>query len=390
MHNEIEIVLPKLGESILNATVVRWFKKVGERVTKDEPLLEVTTDKVNSEIPSTVSGVIKKILVHEDGEVEVGEALALIETESLVAAAVSHSNFTSSMQASDSNFTHFLSPAVLKVASENQIQIEEIKKIEGSGDGSRITKKDIENYLLNKAKQSTSKMEQTELVERIKMSNMRQAIASNMSKSFYQAPHASLITEIDVTGIVSHLKEIKESFFLHHGFKVTISSFIARAIARAALKYPYLNSSVEGDTIVIKKYVNLGIAVNVDHGILVPVIKDCHKLEMNQIAQHLADFAKRAKEGELKVDETKEGTITMTNFGMSGTLIGIPIIRFPEVAIVGIGAVHKKVAVLENDTFAIRSFVNITLTFDHRVIDGIYGCEFLKELKAELETNFCE
>jgi 2-oxoglutarate dehydrogenase E2 component (dihydrolipoamide succinyltransferase) len=390
MHNEIEIVLPKLGESILNATVVRWFKKVGERVSKDEPLLEVTTDKVNSEIPSTISGVIKKILVQEDGEVEVGEALVVIEAESLGVAGPTQLNSSSSIARSVCDFTDFLSPAVLKVAREHQIQIEELKKIEGSGEGSRITKKDIENYLLNKAKQNIPKIEQTELVERIKMSNMRQAIATNMSKSFYQAPHASLITEIDVTGIVSHLKEIKESFFSNHGFKLTISSFIARAIARAAQKYPYLNSSVEGDTILIKKYVNLGIAVNVDHGILVPVIKDCHKLEMKQIASHLADFAKRAKEGELKVDETKEGTITMTNFGMSGTLIGIPIIRFPEVAIVGIGAIHKKVAVLENDTFAIRSFINISLTFDHRVIDGIYGCEFLKELKTELETNFCE
>ena len=216
---------------------------------------------------------------------------------------------------------------------------------------------------------------------------MRKAIAVNMVRSFYEAPHASLITEIDVTDIVNLIKEQKESFLKRTGVKLTVTSFVARAIGRAVAAYPLINSSLESDTIVMKHFVNLGVAVSVDQGVMVPVIHHCHKLSIDEISRRISDLADRARRHVLTPEDVSGGTITMTNFGMTGTQIGIPIIRFPEVAIVGIGAITKKVMVMPDDTTAIRSIMMISLTFDHRVLDGLYGCGFLSELKKHLEID---
>jgi len=390
MGKEIKIVLPKLGESIVSATVVKWFKQVGDFVQEEELLLEVTTDKVNSEIPSTVSGVLAQIVALPDEEIQVGETLAIIVTgeasgqeREKVDLASKQEEFTSKQDKSS-----FFSPVVIRVALENGLSMSELETLEGSGLGGRVSKQDVERYLLKKGKKDlNSSKESYESIEKIKMSTMRKAIAENMVKSFYEAPHASLITEVDVTDIVKYLEKEKESFFKRHGFKITLTSFIAQAIAQAVLEFPLINSSLDDDTILMKKFVNLGIAVSVDQGIMVPVIKDCHKLNLEQIAKTLSELALKARNGELKVIDTKEGTITMTNFGMTGTLMGIPIIRFPEVAIVGIGALAKRVVVLKDDTFGVRSMIYISLTFDHRVIDGIYGCNFLSSLKKHIENS---
>lgn len=405
MKSAVKITLPKLGESILSATVVQWFKKVGDPVALDEPLLEVSTDKVNSEIPSPAAGVLEEILAQEGQELQVGEPLATLSSanespiETAPAASVSSSNsFASGMQ-------DFFSPSVLRLLQENGINLEQARNIPRTGEGGRLTKKDIEQYLSQSTSKQASSMtapcqlqhpcRPPELVsdygtERIKMSPMRKAIAENMVRSFYQAPHASLATEVDVTWMMKKIQKEKHLFLEKHGAKLTVTSFAALAIARALHAYPLLNASLEGDTIVMKRFINLGIAVSVDQGVMVPVIRGCERLSLPQVSRQIADLAEKTREHRLQPVDTQEGTITLTNFGMTGTMIGVPIIRYPEVAIVGLGAVTKKVVPMSDDSIAIRSIMWVSLTFDHRVLDGIYGCGFLNELKKQLEQEITD
>ena len=384
MSDEVEIKLPKLGESIVSATVVQWFKKVGDTVKLDEPLLEVSTDKVNSEIPSPVSGKVTKILANPDQELDVGASLAMIATaESAQVEDVVQKTVEEEVETpSASSKKGFYTPVVLKIAQEKGVDLSELENIPATGAGGRLSKRDLEKYLENRKAPVESEGE----VERVKMSTMRKMIADAMVDSFYTAPHATLVNEVDVTALMKQLKATKESFLKENGYKMTITSHIAKAIGTAAKKYPMINASLEKDTIVIKKSVNLGIAVSVDQGILVPVIANCDRLTLKEIARTVATLSEKARTGNLEPDQVKEGTITMTNFGMSGTLIGTPIIRQPEVAILGVGAITKKVVALDDDTMAIRSIMHLSLSFDHRVIDGMYGCEFLAEIKNQLEN----
>jgi len=394
MSEEFKVTLPKLGESILSATVVQWFKKVGDAVRVDEPLLEVSTDKVNSEIPSPVAGVIRQILVEPEKEIAVGAPLVIIDTSSKAEALPKVEAPTLSQETFAEKRDYF-SPALLRLAQEKGVTLDILGKIPGTGEGGRVTRKDLEGYLERSTQPkpepsgcfSIKKTSSSEDVERLKMTGMRKAIADNMVRSFYEAPHATLIHEVDVTGILKRIHKEKEAFFAKHQTKLTITSFIARAIVKALQEYPLINSSLEQDTIVVKHFVNLGIAVSIEQGIMVPVIKHCQRLSLPEIAQTVQDLAMRARAGKLDPSEVAEGTITMTNFGISGVEIGIPIIRYPEVAIVGIGAAHKKVVVLEDDVLAIRSMMHISLTFDHRVLDGMYGCGFLAALKKHLEQE---
>lgn len=392
MTEEFKVILPKLGESILSATIVQWFKKPGDKVHLDEPLLEVSTDKVNSEIPSPVAGIVKEIFAHPDEELKVGDLLAVISLSGSSAA----SETTKPIQAaavkseSDEEMREFFSPALLRLARERGVGLEELEKIPGTGGGGRLTKKDLEHYLESKkpcAPAPCPLKGGSSEVERVKMSGMRKAIADNMVRSFYQAPHATLVQEVDVTAALKLIQEHKEAFAAEHGAKLTITSFIARAIARALQEYPLLNSSLEEDTIVVKRFVNLGIAVSVDQGIMVPVIKQCQKMQISEIAKSLQSLTMKVREGNLDPSDVTDGTITLTNFGMSGVMMGIPIIRYPEVAIVGIGAILKKVVATSEDTIAIRSMMHLSLTFDHRVLDGMYGCAFLSALKKHIEED---
>jgi 2-oxoglutarate dehydrogenase E2 component (dihydrolipoamide succinyltransferase) len=392
MTEDVEVTLPKLGESILNATVVQWFKQVGDKVKKDEPLLEVSTDKVNSEIPSPVSGTLKEIYAPAQQELNVGDLLALIETSSsqTTRETLALSPTASSSQESSADMQGYYSPAILRLASEKGLEFAELKTIPGTGSGGRLTKKDLEDFLATKQKPShlcRGLAPSPTETERVKMSAMRKAIADNMVRSFYGAPHASLICEVDVTEPLKLIAKERDALLESHGVKLTISSFVARAIAKALQEFPFLNSSLEGDTIVVKKYVNLGIAVSVEQGILVPVIRHCQSMRLLDIAKALATLAQKARQGTLTPDEVQEGTITLTNFGMSGIQIGIPIIRYPEVAIIGVGATEKKVVPLENDVLAVRSMMHLCLTFDHRVLDGMYGCGFLSSVKKHLEQD---
>ncbi|QVL56055.1 MAG: 2-oxo acid dehydrogenase subunit E2 [Simkaniaceae bacterium] len=386
MSDEVEIKLPKLGESIVSATIVQWFKKVGDPVKLDEPLLEVSTDKVNSEIPSPVSGKVLKILADPEQELDVGAPLAIIITkegsvleETIAPPTEAHLHPTDTPSKKG-----FFTPVVLKIAQEKGIDLSELENIAATGAGGRLSKRDLESYLQNRT--ATPTIPSVGGEERVKMSTMRKMIADAMVRSFYEAPHATLVNEVDVTKLINYLKENKESFQKENGYKLTITSYIAKAIAEGALKFPMINASLEGDTIVIKKNVNLGIAVSVEQGILVPVIADCHTRSVKDIAREVSDLSDKARKGNLKPDQVKEGTFTMTNFGMSGVLIGTPIIRQPEVAILGVGAINKKVVVLDDNSMAIRSMMNLSLSIDHRVIDGMYGCGFLAEVKHQLEN----
>lgn len=391
MSEEYKITLPKLGESIVSATIVQWFKKVGDTVQLDEPLLEVSTDKVNSEIPSPVSGVLGEILAHPDQELQVGDPLAVIRMHLRNASEASTPQPVIERKEAVSNSSemkNFFSPALIRLAREQGIGMEELETIPSTGAGGRLTKRDLEVYL-EKRPASPCPLQKPVMadIERVKMSGMRKAIADNMVRSFYEAPHASLVTEVNVTGVMKLIQKEKEEFFAKHGAKLTITSFIAQAIAKALREYPLINSSLENDTIVVKRFVNLGIAVSVDQGIMVPVVKNCQSMALSAIANTISDLSARARSGKLAPGEVQDGTITLTNFGVSGVLIGIPIIRYPEVAIVGIGAIHKKVVPLDDDTFAIRSMMHVSLTFDHRVLDGMYGCGFLNALKQHLEKD---
>jgi len=217
------------------------------------------------------------------------------------------------------------------------------------------------------------------------MTGMRKAIAENMVKSFYQAPHASLIHEVDVTEVVDFIQKEKQHFFEKNKVKLTITSFIALALSKAVKNFPLINSTLQEDTIILKKGVNLGIAVSVENGIMVPVIKGTDQKDLLSLSKDIFDLASRVRSNTLSPDEVTGGTLTMTNFGMSGIMIGIPIIRYPEMAILGLGAVKKKPAVIDGDKIAIRSFMHLCLTFDHRVVDGMYGCAFLQEVEKCLK-----
>lgn len=373
----------------MNATVVQWFKKEGDAVSKDEPLLEVSTDKVNSEIPSPVAGTLKTINAQPEQELNVGDLLGVISSDmgSVAPTEKKQADQTHAITTSD-EMKDYYSPALLRIARENKVSYEELEKISGTGAGSRITKKDLEDYIAKRKKPCPLEVPQVSGdVEHIKLTGMRKAIAENMVKSFYEAPHAALVLEVDVTDIMKTIKKEKESFLAKHGVKITITTFVARAIARALKEYPLLNASLQNDTIVVKKFINIGIAVSVEQGIMVPVIKGCQELTLPDIAKNVANFAQKARTNSLSPDDVKEGTITMTNFGMSGVQIGIPIIRYPEVAIVGMGGITKRVVPIDDERFHVRQIMNICLTFDHRVIDGMYGCGFLGALKQHLEGD---
>jgi len=401
MSDTFEVKLPKLGESIVEATIVKWLKKEGEAVAYDEPLLEVTTDKVNSEIPSPVAGTLLKIVALEDAEVQVGDLLAQIgeqaEVESTKAApapapapATKKTKEPVAAPSCGKN-SSFFSPSVMRLAQREQLSMDILEKIEGSGEGGRVTKKDIEAYLASrteKAPVAKSLVEPTSsiLEERVKMTGMRKAIADNMVRSFYEAPHASLVTEADVTEIMQLIRHEKERFVKTHGAKLTITSFLLQALSKALLQFPLLNASLEQETIVMKRYINIGMAVNVEGGLVVPVIKNCQERNLVSLAKAIGDLAGKARAHKLAPDEVKEGTITLSNFGATKALMGVPIIRYPEVAIIGAGTIQKRVVVRDDDSFAVRQMIYLTLTFDHRIIDGIYGCEFLAAVKHNLES----
>ncbi len=365
---EVEVLLPKLGESIYQAIVVKWIKKEGDLVQRDEPVVEVLTDKVASEIPAPKSGIITRCLKQENQECQVGELLFTI---------------TPALKNQESVDPPSFSPSVMRIANEKGVSLHELKQIKGSGENDRLTKKDLLAYL---EKNSPSPMETIfeQLNSKghfeVKMSARRKETALAMQKSNQEIPTAYFISEVDVTHVVEVVKESKKN-----GNKLTVTSFVIRAIALALEKYPHLNARLKGDVIEVLEDINLGIAVSVADTIAVPVIEKCQDLDISQIAKRLNLLVEKARNGKLASEEVSSGTITMTNFGMAKMQIGLPIIRPGETAIIGVGVIERRLVVKPGDNVQIRSMMNISLAFDHRIIDGMYAASFLNLLKQELE-----
>ncbi len=377
MSNLFIIQLPKLGESIHSAVVVQWMKKAGDAVALDEALLEVSTDKVNSEIPSPVAGVLEEIFAEVNQEVEVGYALATIRTGP-APILTDEANLGIERDHNEGSSSDQTSPAVLNLLRQRNIPLTALDKIKGTGGGGRITKKDVEGY--KETLQEPLILSSDSTVSRIKIMGLRKQIADNMIRAYREIPHAALITDIDVTDLLEEISQLKKQ-----GTKITITSFVVKAMAKAIVDYPLLNASVEDEYMIIKHAVNIGIAVGIEHGVIVPVVRHAERKTLKQIAEEVVLLSAKARNGELHNEDVKEGTITLTNFGMTGIRSGLPIIRYPECAILGMGAIIKKPVVIEGK-IVIRSIIEITVSFDHRLLDGIYGCGFISKIKELLES----
>ncbi len=417
---KIEVIMPQLGESLTEGTIVKWYKKVGDPIKKDETLLEISTDKVDSEIPSPATGIVTKILFNEQDTVPIKTVIAEIETEGeakiepelpspeLEKKVEPTSQITKIDKVEKPQTARFYSPLVLNIARQEGISMEELEKIPGTGIGGRVSKKDIQNYLRNRqtktitteeAKPTISKIETTMKVvdtgdlaakypppkyEILQMSNILQKMAEHMVKSVAVSPHVQAISDCDMTSIVNYREKFAEEFERNEGFKLTYTPFIAHAIVKALKEFPLVNSSIEGDKIIVKKFINLGMAVASDQGLIVPVIKNADEKNFIGLARAINDLAVRTRNRRLNPADIEGATFTFTNYGVFGNIIGIPIINQPNVAILGIGAIKKQPVVL-NDAIAIRSISYLTLSFDHRIIDGALGGMFLERVVKYLE-----
>lgn len=422
-----EIEMPKMGESVTEGTVIKWYKKAGESIKKDEVLLEISTDKVDTEIPSPIDGAVAEILVGEQETVDVGTIVAKISTSGKViqeqkpgkeveeevnpsAPESMHDNFTpQTSDAKEKETDRFYSPLVLNIAQKENVSFDELAGIDGSGIKGRVTKKDILSYI-EQRKTSGKKVSTKETspasgktdasqfnfdipvtgeVEKIPMDNIRQKIMQHMVASRDTSVHVTSLTEVDMTKIDKFLKEKREVYWKKDNVKLTYLAFIADACIKALKKYPLVNSSIDGSTIIRKKYVNLGIAVAVEPaGLIVPNIKSADQKNMLGLANSIHDLADRSRNKKLSPDDITGGTFTITNYGVFGTIFGTPIINQPEVAILGVGAIVKRPVVIEvdgTDTIAIRSIMDLTISHDHRLIDGMIGSLFLKHIKETLE-----
>ncbi len=406
---KFELKLPKMGEGVLEATITSWLKNIGDSIELDEAVVEIATDKVDSEITSEVSGTLKEILYNKDDIVQIGSTIAIIETDEDVdleedtsvgdideieklieQTAKSIADSTSET----SDYNEFYSPLVRSIAKTEGVSIKELNTIKGSGKESRVTKEDILNYIKNKQGEKAEKTEPlypyTDNDETIELSRMGKLISNNMIESVRTSAHVQSFIEIDVTNIVKWRDRIKNDFYKREGEKLTFTPIFMQAVATTIKKHPLINITVNGDTIIKKKNVNLGMATALPDGnLIVPVIKNADRLNLIGMAKKVNDLAKRAKNNELNPSEVKNGTYTVTNIGSFGTVIGTPIIYQPQVAILAIGAIRKTPTVIEStegDFIGIRHKMYVSHSYDHRVINGALGSMFIKTLKEILEN----
>ncbi len=426
----VELLMPKLGESIIEATILAWNKKVGDTVEVDEAVLEIATDKVDSEVPSEVGGTITKILFNEGDVVPVGEAVALIDTggETIASEVQSSTNTpnnevlaqvqetltesTKQVQSSNisaSEVSRFYSPLVMSMAKEEGISMQELEKIPGTGKDGRVTKSDMQEYLSSKSHKpapsvtpnppaqekerikepALTKPVTTGNVEIIEMDRMRKMIAKHMVHSKETSPHVTTFVEADVTNIVNWRNKIKGEFQKREGEKITFTPIFMEAVAQALKEFPYVNCSLDGEHIILKKDINIGMATALPSGnLIVPVIKNCDQLNLVGITKKVNDLANRARENKLKPDETTGGTYTLTNVGSFGNVMGTPIINQPQVGILAVGSIQKKPVVMETehgDVIAIRHMMFLSHSYDHRIVDGAMGGRFVKRVADLLE-----
>lgn len=417
----VEVVMPQMGESITTGTITKWHKQAGDTIELDGILLEISTDKVESEIPSPVEGKIVEILYPEGETVDVGKAIAIIEDDmnAEVSAPAAKSSpapkaetseapkasapAAASAPASSSDERRFYTPLVKAMAAEAGISLSELSNVQGSGAGGRINKSDLENYMASRGKGASTAAAPSKSTpaassipaggmtvgrtEVIPMDNMRKAIAKNMVMSKQTSPHVNSVDEIDMSALVKFREKFKQEFKKREGFNLTYTHFILYALVQALKDNPMVNSSVDGDNIVIKKDINLGCAVAVPgNGLVVPVIKNAGDLNLTGIARQLDVLANKARTKKLTMDDLTGGTYTFTNNGSFGVLFATPVILQPQVGIFATGVIKKRVMVMEDDSMAIRSMMYGTHTYDHRIIDGELGSKFLASVKYHLEN----
>lgn len=422
--SEFKIIMPKLGESIQEGTITKWFVKEGDTVEEDDMLFEVATDKVDSEIPSPVDGRITKIFFPENSMVPVGEVLAIVNTDAnaaipeestaeAVVAKTTEVSIETAQTKSDvtesikNQATRFYSPLVKTIAREENIQIEELEAIPGSGAGGRVQKKDILNYLETRGENKPQTVTKTETVaparktvapvpvsigagdQILEMDRVRKLIAEHMVMSKQVAPHVTSVVEADVTELVIWRNNNKEAFEKKYGEKITYMPVFTEAVAKALSEFPLVNSSVDGDRIIMKRDINVGIAVaKPDGNLIVPVIRNAEQKNLVGLTKDLNRLATAARNNKLSMDDIQGGTFTITNFGSFRNLIGTPIINQPQVAILATGSIEKKPAVMETptgDAIVIRHKMFLSLSYDHRIIDGALGGAFLRRIADLLE-----
>ena len=422
---QVELIMPKMGESVAEATVIKWLKNVGDTIEMDESVLEIATDKVDSEIPSSIEGVLVKQLFKEDDVVLVGQAVAIIDTnadateidetpvakvevepskelvkiEKIIEETI---ETTSIPKASDSN--KFFSPLVRSIAQKEGISGSELESISGSGKNGRVTKKDILAYLSKRstapaASHKTSTVSAAQIIapsipvmegdEIIEMDRMRKMISDHMVMSKHVSPHVTSFVEADVTNIVNWRNKVKDEFLKREGEKITYTPIFVDAVVKAIKDFPMINVSVDGTNIIKRKHINVGMAAALPSGnLIVPVIKDADQKNMIGLTKTVNDLANRARTNNLKPDEISGGTFTLTNVGGFGNIMGTPIINQPQVAIMAVGSIVKKPAVIDTemgDVIAIRHKMFCSLSYDHRVVDGSLGGMFLRRFADYLE-----
>lgn len=400
------VIMPQMGESIFEGTITRWLKNVGDRVERDEPLFEISTDKVDSEIPASASGILTEIHFQEGETVEINTVVAIIDDEGgAVRDAAGDGNAVVPQESeqtpernpkpevSDSRRGLRASPLVRRMAREEGI---DLREIEGTGLGGRITKRDILNYLSERERiaevtrplvqqaQEGLGLAPSDQDEIVPMTAMRRSIAEHMISSRRTSAHVTSIFEVDMTAVVRFKEENAGKFALREGFKLSLTPFFVKGVVDTLKDFPILNASMAGNDIVYKKDINLGVAVALDWGLIVPVIRRAQQKTLAGMAREVADLSHRARQKQLRPEEVQGGTFTLTNPGVFGSLIGTPIINQPQVAILCVGAVTKR-AVVINDAIAIRPMAYLSLTFDHRLIDGAVADRFLSSLKDRLE-----
>jgi 2-oxoglutarate dehydrogenase E2 component (dihydrolipoamide succinyltransferase) len=426
----VELIMPKMGESIMEATILKWLKKEGDTVEADESVLEIATDKVDSEVPASLGGVITKILFNEGDVVAVGKAVALIDTggggsapqptqatetkseaEPAMAAKVAEPVLAQMQEYSNNGNDRFYSPLVMSIAREEKISMSELENIPGSGKDQRVTKADILAYVENRGSQSAAapapqakpapqpqpaatKSSATPIavsgnVEIVEMDRMRKLIANHMTHSLATSAHVTSFVEADVTEIVLWRNKVKDNFQKREGEKITFTPIFIEAVAKALKEFPYVNSSIDGTNIIVRKDLNIGMATALPTGnLIVPVIKGADQLSLTGIAKQVNRLADAARKGKLKTEDIEGGTFTISNVGTFGNLMGTPIINQPQVAIMATGVVKKKPVVLETpsgDVIAIRHMMFLSLSYDHRIVDGAMGGSFLRRVADLLE-----
>lgn len=422
-----EITMPQLGESVTEGTITKWLVKPGDHVNKYDPLAEVMTDKVNAEVPSSYTGTIKELVAEEDETIAVGEIICKMEIEGEASEVTKETDetpkdeddkqekLTASDAEDDTTNKKRYSPAVLKMAQENDIDLNQVK---GSGRGGRITRKDlqviIESGELPKAKEEQSKSpevaQKTEpanmplssagsmkpqgsqapvtvgRTEEIPVSGVRKAIAQNMVKSKHEAPHAWMMIEVDVTDLVRFREKVKTEFQEKEGMKLTFLPFFMKATIDALKKYPEVNAKWDGDKIIRHKDVHLSMAVATENELYVPVIQHADEKNIKGLARELTTISQKVRSNSLKQEDMQGGTFTLNNTGSFGSIQSQPIINIPQAAILSVESIVKRPVVMDNDAIAVRHMVNLCMSLDHRVLDGLISGKFMAHIKQSLEN----